>query len=171
MTLKTIGFFLVFLYSFMASAETSFFDLHLGDLTEELDSAREDNKKGVLIFFEMHECPFCYRMKTTVLNQPEVIAYFKKHFLIFAMDIEGALTIRDFQGNEMLEKDFALKQNRVRATPVFAFFDLTGKRVARYTGPTSGVDEFMWLGQFVVNEEYKTSNFIRYKRSRRKKSE
>jgi len=28
----------------------------------------------------------------------------------------------------------------------------------------------MWLGQFVVGEEYKNTNFIRYKRARRKKS-
>lgn len=151
-------------------AESSFFDQHLGDFAEELENARDENKKGVLIFFEMDECPFCFRMKTTVLNQPEVIEYFKKHFLVFPVDIEGSVEVVDFQGKTTKEKDFAFKQNRVRATPVFAFFDLDGKRVMRFTGPTSGVQEFMWLGQFVVNEEYKKSNFTRYKRAKRKTS-
>jgi len=170
MLLKHLLFLLLFLFSQTVSAENSFFDQHLGNFAEELENARDENKKGILIFFEMDECPFCFRMKTTVLNQPEVIQYFKKHFLIFPVDIEGSVEVVDFQGKTTLERDFAFKQNRVRATPVFAFFDLNGKRVARYTGPTSSVEEFMWLGQFVVGEEYKNTNFIRYKRARRKKS-
>ena len=159
------------MFSQQVLAEDSFFDQHLGDFAEELENARNDNKKGILIFFEMNECPFCFRMKSTILNQPEVIQYFKKHFLIFPVDIEGSIEIIDFQGKSTMEKDFAFVQNRVRATPVFAFFDLKGERVARYTGPTSGAEEFMWLGQFVVNEEYKNTNFIRYKKTRRQKTE
>ena len=171
MPLKYLLFILLFLFSQMASAEMSFFDQHLGDFAEELENAADENKKGILIFFEMDECPFCFRMKTTVLNQPEVIQYFKKHFLIFPVDIEGSVEMTDFQGKATIERDFAFRQNRVRATPVFAFFDLNGKRVARYTGPTSTVEEFMLLGQFVVDEEYKKTNFIRFKRAMRKKSE
>jgi len=159
------------LFSQMTWAGDDFFDQHLGDFSEELENARDENKKGILIFFQMDACPFCHRMKTTVLNQPEVIKYFKKYFLIFSVDIEGSVELVDFQGRATSEKDFAFKQNRVRATPVFAFFDLTGKRVARYTGPTSGIEEFMWLGRFVVDEEYRKTNFIRYKRAMRKNSE
>ena len=49
-----------------------FFDATFGDFTEELDNAREQGKKGVFIFFEMDECPFCHWMKTNVLNQKKV---------------------------------------------------------------------------------------------------
>jgi thioredoxin-related protein len=169
--MKQLFFLCAILFAPIAGAEERFFDQHLGDFSEELENARDENKTGVLIFFEMDECPFCYRMKTTILKQRKVIQYFKKHFLIFPVDIEGSVEIVDFQGKAMQEKDFAFKQNRVRATPVFAFFDLTGKRVARYTGPTSDVEEFMLLGKFVVDEEYKRTNFTRYKREQRKKSE
>ena len=168
MLFKPVLFTILFLFSQFASAEQSFFDQHLGDLSEELENAQSENKKGILIFFEMQECPFCRRMKTTVLNQPKVVEYYKKHFFIFPVDIEGSVGLVDFQGNNTTEKDFSFIQNWVRATPVLAFFDLEGKRVARYTGPTSGVEEFLWLGEFVVNEEYKNTNFIRYKRTRRK---
>ena len=148
--------------------ESAFFDQSLGDFSEELEMARDDNKTGVMIFFEMDECPFCHRMKTTILKQPEIIDYFKKHFLIYQVDIEGDVEITDFQGNTMAMKDFAFKQHRVRATPVMAFFDLEGKRIVRYTGATSNAEEFMLLGEFVVSGEYKNMSFTRYKRAKRK---
>jgi thioredoxin-related protein len=71
----------------------------------------------------------------------------------------------DFQGNPDTQKDFALKQFRVRATPVFAFFDLDGNLVARYTGATRDQEEFMLLGQYVVDEAYKETTFTKYKRA------
>ena len=152
------------------AVDQKFFDESLGDFSEEMTLAREQGKKGILLFFEMDECPFCHRMKTTILNQPEVIAYFKKHFLIYSVDIEGDVEINDFQGNAITQKDFAFKEHRVRATPVIAFFDLNGQRVARYTGATSTIEEFMWLGEFVVTEAYKTTSFNRFKQEKRKTS-
>jgi len=172
MNFKIHIFFFFLIFSQIGSASPPvFFDESFGDYSEELENAREQQKKGILLFFEMDECPFCFRMKTTILNQPEVIEYFKKHFLNLRVNIEGTVEITDFQGKTTTEKDFSFKQHRVRATPVVAFFDLSGKRVARHTGPASSVDEFMWLGQFVVDEAYKKTNFIRYKRSQRTKTE
>jgi thioredoxin-related protein len=144
-----------------------FFDETWGNFQEELQNARNQGKQGILIFFEMDECPFCHRMKETVLNQPKVQAFFKKHFLNFSVDIEGDLPVTDFKGQTMTQKDFAFKSNRVRATPVFAFYDLTGKRVMRFTGATNGVDEFMLLGQYVVDGEYDKMPFTKYKREKR----
>jgi thioredoxin-related protein len=145
-----------------------FFDQSLGDFSEELVVARDEGKKGILIMFEMDECPFCHRMKSRVLNQVAVQDYFKEHFQIYAVDIEGDVEIVDFQGQSMKEKDFAFKQFKVRATPVFCFFDLEGKLITRFTGATNDANEFMWLGEFVVDEHYKSSNFSRYKRAKKK---
>lgn len=145
-----------------------FFQDTFGDFREELQMARDEGKAGVLIFFEMDECPFCHRMKQTVLNRPEVQDWYREHFRIFSVDIEGDVEIVDFQGNTTTQKDWAFKDNGVRATPVFAFFDLNGERVARYTGATSGEDEFMWLGEFVAEGHYKDSNFTKFKREKRK---
>ena len=147
-----------------------FFDQTFGDFSEELQNARDQGKKGILLMFEMDECPFCHRMKTTVLNQSDIQSYFKENFLIFPVDIEGDLEITDFSGNALPQKDFALKEFRVRATPVFAFFDLDGNLVARYTGATSGPEEFRWLGEYVVGGAYKETSFTRYKRERQQTS-
>jgi thioredoxin-related protein len=149
------------------AADLAFFDKSFGDFAEELNNAREQGKAGVFVFFEMDECPFCYRMKTTILNQPAVIEYFRKNFLTFPLDIEGTVEITDFQGKVTSMKDFAFKQHRVRATPVLAFFDLQGNLVAKYTGATTDANEFLLLGEFVVSGAYKDSNFTRYKRSHR----
>ena len=169
--LKTLLLLLFVLFSVNAvSAESPrdpyayFFNETFGDFSEELANAREQGKQGVMIFFEMDECPFCHWMKQNVLNQPAVQAYFREHFLLFSVDIEGDVEITDFAGNVMSQKDFSFKENRVRATPVIAFFDLDGKQVQRHTGRTSDVEEFMLMGKYVAEGHYKDLRFTRFKR-------
>ena len=149
--------------------EEYFFDQTLGDLTEELEMAREQGKRGLLIFFEQEECPFCHRMKQTVLNQPEVQDFYKERFLIFPVDIESTVEITDPTGKATTQKDFFADVTRNRgATPVFAFFDLDGELVTRYTGATTGPDEFLWLGEYAAEGVYKEMPFSRYKREKRR---
>ena len=147
-----------------------FFDDTFGNYQEELDLARLDGKQGVLIFFEQEGCPFCHRMMTTVLNQPEVQDYYKKHFHIFSVDINGGLEVTDFQGHPASQKEFALRQYEVRATPVFAFFNLDGKLVARYTGATRNAREFLWLGEYVADGHYQSETFEQFKRGKQQAS-
>jgi thioredoxin-related protein len=111
-------------------------------------------------------------MKQTVLNQPEVQAYYREHFRSLAMDIEGAIEMVDFHGKEMTQKEFA-SANRVRATPVLAFFNLDGELIFKYVGATSGAEEFLWMGEFIADGTYLESDdqgnkirFTRYKRMR-----
>ena len=146
-----------------------FFNETWGDFQEELGNAKSQGKKGILLFFEMDECPFCHYMKKNVLNQQVVQRFYQDNYLIFSVDIEGDLEIVTFDGKTMKQKDFAFKVNRVRATPVFAFYNLEGKRVFRHTGKTSGVDEFLLMGEFVKNKKYTKTSFTRYKRQNRRK--
>ena len=153
-----------------------FFEQSLGDLTEELEIAREEGKRAVFVFFEMDECPFCHRMKQTVLNQPEVQAYFKQHFHSLTIDIEGDIEIVDFAGEDTTQKEFARSQ-RVRATPLMAFFDLEGERIFKYVGATAGIDEFLWMGEYIAEEIYRQKDesgrpvrFARYKKIKKKQA-
>lgn len=173
-TIAVITFFVAVLIHATAFAESeqdpyqNFFDETWGDFKEELDNARQQKKKGILIFFEMDECPFCHYMKMNVLNQPEVQAFYRENFLNFRVDIEGDVEVTNMHGKVMKQKDFAFRENRVRATPVIAFFDLEGNRIFRHTGKTSGVEEFLLMGQYVANGSYKETSFTRYKRKKRK---
>jgi thioredoxin-related protein len=150
-----------------------FFEQSLGDLTEELEIAREEGKQGIFVFFELDECPFCHRMKQTVLNQPEVQDFFKRRFHSLAVDIEGDIEIIDFDGKSTTQKEFA-RANRVRATPLLVFYDLEGEQVFKYVGATSGVEEFLWMGEYVAQQVYLLTDdrgmnirFTRYKQMRR----
>jgi len=146
-----------------------FFNETWGDFKEELANAKAQGKKGILIFFEMDECPFCHYMKKNVLNQPEVQEYYRKHFLNFSVDIEGDVEMVNLEGKPTRQKDFAFKEFRVRATPVIMIIGLDGKPIHRHTGKTSGVDEFMLMGAYIVDGHYAKTSFTRYKREHKKR--
>lgn len=140
-----------------------FFMSHLGDLKEELAEARNVGKLGMMIMFEMDECPFCARMKSTVLSQARVQEYYRQHFKLFAIDVKGDAPLVDLAGNDTTEKAFALAQ-RARATPVFIFYDLDGNALTRFTGATQTPEEFLLLGRYVVEGAYRNMPFNVYKR-------
>jgi thioredoxin-related protein len=148
-------------------ANNGFFQQSFGDLPEELQIAKEEGKKGVFVMFDDKDCPWCAKMKATVLNQQEVQEFYRKHFRIIRIDRNGDEMITDFYGNEISEKDFADK-SRVRATPVIVFYDLQGNLMHRYTGAARNVQEYMWLGEFIVDDHYKTTKFSVYKRQKKK---
>ncbi|HEX9627300.1 MAG TPA: thioredoxin family protein [Acidiferrobacterales bacterium] len=145
---------------------THFFDQGFANMPDEVATAKKEGKTGVLIMFETADCPWCEKMMTTVLNQVRVQEYYKKHFRTLQIDTNGDVPMTDFTGQELAQREFAFKHNRVRATPVFAFFDLDGRLVTKHTGITQSVDEFLWLGEFVVSGQYAKTNFTAYKRER-----
>lgn len=160
---------LMLLFPLLAAAEVRdpekhFFDPKLGNFQEELAAAKQQGKKGIMFFFELDDCPWCARMKATILNQSDVQDFYHKHFLIFPIDAAGDVSMTDFKGREIPEKAYAL-ENRVRATPVIMFFDLDGKPVARHTGITKDKDEFLLLARYVIEGAYKEMPFERYKKS------
>lgn len=144
-------------------AEENFFDLKMGDFKSDLATAKKEGKTGILIMYELEDCPFCFRMKNTILNQREVQDYYHQHFLIFPVDIRGSLSMQDFTGKETTEKAFSV-EHRVYGTPVFDFFDLDGKLITRFPGTAKDVNEFMLLGRCVVEGACKTKSFAAYKR-------
>ncbi len=153
---------------------THFFAQSLGDLPEELEIAREQGKHGIFVFFEMDECPFCHRMKQTVLNQPAVQEYFGRTFHSLTIDVESDVEIVTFDGREVTQKEFA-RQNRVRATPLMVFYDLAGQPIFKYVGATAGAEEFLWMGEYIAQGVYReqdesgrTIRFARYKKMKKK---
>ncbi|MBT8120558.1 MAG: thioredoxin family protein [Gammaproteobacteria bacterium] len=145
-----------------------FFHQSFNNMEEELEIALEENKSGVFIMFSDKDCPWCLKMKTTIMNRVDVQDYFREHFRLLTIDIRGDTLMTDFEGNEVYEKDFAFKQHRVRATPVFMFFDTSGKKTMRLTGIVRSAEEFLWLAEYVVAGEYQNTNFTKYKRARAK---
>jgi len=149
-----------------ASGADKFFDQSLGDFGFELESAKKSGKSGLMLMFEAEGCPYCLKMRETVLNQPEVQAYFRRHFLIFSVDTLGDIEIQDTAGRSWREKSYA-QELRIRGTPTFVFIGIGGEILARHAGATRNVAEFMQLGHFVVDGSYKTQTFSEYRQSSR----
>jgi thioredoxin-related protein len=167
--MRNLVIWMLLLLAWPAAAEQRpvdkfFFQPLLGDMQSELAPARAAGKKAIMVFFEMDDCPFCERMKTTILNQSDVQDYYRKHFAIFTIDTQGDLPLTDFSGKQTREKDFALT-HRVRATPVIAFFDLDGKPITRFTGATRDKQEFLLLGRYVAEGAYARQPFNVYKQA------
>jgi len=148
-------------------AQEHFFDLKLGDFKTELATAKKEGKTGILIMYELEDCPFCFRMKHTILNQSEVQDFYHKHFLIFPVDIRGSLPMEDFKGKKTTEKAFSLEQ-RIYGTPVFDFYDLEGKLITRFPGTAKDVNEFLQLGKCVAEGACKSMSFSAYKKQQAK---
>ncbi len=149
-------------------AADAFFDETFGNYQEELEAAVDDGKKGVFIFYHMEECPFCHRMRSTIMTEPDVIELYKSNFMTIMHDIEGSNEIVDFDGTTDTAQNIAEKKYRVRATPVMIIFDTKGQPVVKYTGPTRTKEEFKWLAEYVLDGSYKTQSFTAYKRARKK---
>jgi thioredoxin-related protein len=142
-----------------------FFQPKFGDFQAELKTARQQGKNGIFLFFEMDDCPFCERMKTTILNQSDVQDAYRAQFLVYSIDVNGGTLMTDFQGKELTEKAFAFA-HRVRATPTLLFFDLDGKLITRHTGPTKDKTEFLLLGKYVTEGAYASQPFTKYKQGK-----
>ena len=160
----------LFLIAAPAWAETRdpashFFQPKFGDLQADLQEARKQGKQGIFLFFEMDDCPFCERMKTTILNQTDVQEAYRAQFLVYPMDVNGDTELTDFEGKATTEKAFAFA-HRVRATPTLLFFDLDGKLIARHTGPTRDKAEFLLLARYVTEGAYATQPFTRFKQGK-----
>lgn len=168
---KTLIFIVLLLISATLSAQQRdpmqyFFHPLFGDLSEERITATDENKKAIMLMFEEDDCPFCARMKKTVLNQVAVQDYFRKNFHILLIDKEQTDEFIDFKGNSTTMKDFAEKEHRVRATPVFLFFDLEGNKLkrGRFTGAAASIDEFMALGRYYAEGFNNKTSFRNFKK-------
>ncbi|AUI67400.1 thioredoxin family protein [Beggiatoa leptomitoformis] len=148
----------------------AFFDVTFGDLQAELETAKKQGKQGIMLFFEMDGCPFCKRMRETIFTQATVQAFYKKHFLIFPIDILGDIELTDFQGNLVSSKVFSQTTNRVRSTPVIIFYSVEGEPLYRFMGITEDAQTFLWLADYVLSGEYQRQPFKAYQQVRRKMS-
>jgi len=130
------------------------------DFQGEIAAAADENKYLVL-FFHQAGCPYCDKMRARIHPAPDVMAYYSENFVMIECDIKGNLDVVTPDGESMTEVEFA-RQMRVRATPVFVFYDKDGQLALRATGY---LDErvFLLAGRYVVDGVYKSGkSFFRY---------
>jgi len=151
----------------LASAD-KFFDAFLGDLPAELASAATAGKKGVLLVFHVDGCPFCERMREQIFARPEVQDYYRRHFVIIQLDVNGSVPITDPAGRETIEKNFA-RELRVVGTPTLVYLDTQGKEMHRFSGVARDVAEFLARGRYVVGDHWQKKSFEQYRATEKKR--
>jgi len=103
----------------------------------------------------------CDKMRARVHPVAKVMDYFTDNFVMMESNIRGNLDIVTPDGTQSTEVDFA-KKVRVRATPVFIFYDTDGTPALRTTGFLDP-DKFLLAGKYVVEGVHKTKkSFFRY---------
>jgi thioredoxin-related protein len=146
----------------------SFFNLNMGDLKTELAEARTDGKKALMVMFEQEGCPGCLYMKRNILNRRDVQDFYRSNFANLSLDIWSSVPVKDFANREQTEKAYA-QAAKIKGTPTFVFYDLSGNEIARVFGTVDTPDEFLLLGRYVASGAYKTRTFAQYKQQTPKK--
>jgi len=123
--------------------------------------AAADEDKYLVLFFHQAGCPYCDKMRARVHPAPEVMTYYDQHFVMMESNIKGNLDVVMPDGAEGTEADMGRKM-RVRATPVFVFYDKDGSAALRTTGYLDE-KQFLLAGKYVVDGVHKTKkSFFRY---------
>ena len=135
-----------------------FFTQSFGDLPEELQTAKEQGKHGLLLFFESEACSYCRSMLKNVFSQKHVQEWYRERFLSIAIDIHGDIEIKDFDGITLPSKVFS-DHREVFLTPTVAFIDLHGAEVYRHQGMIRTPEAFLVLGEYIAGEHYFDTEF------------
>jgi len=142
-----------------------FFIQSFGDLPEELQTARAQGKKGMLLFFEAEGCPYCLGMLKKVFSNQRVQDWYREKFLSIAVDIHGDVELTDFDGITLPSKVFS-DHRRVYMTPTVAFIDLQGSEIYRHVGMVKTPEEFLVMGEYIADGHYFDTEFSVFAKKR-----
>lgn len=149
------------------------------DLKEDVAEAAAAGKH-LVIFWEQKGCPYCAEMHRVNLAQKEVADYIREKFVVIQLNIYGARSVTDFDGEEMEERKLA-RRWKVNFTPTIVYFpnsvdEVEGKeggdaevwRLLGYWKPFHFLQSF----HYVSSGGYKTEpNFQKWLTERREKLE
>lgn len=144
------------------------------ELADDLDEAQKAGKRFA-VMWELKGCPYCKETHFVNFARDDISNYIKSNFVILQLNIIGSRKVKDFDGQEMSEKELAAKYG-VRFTPTFQFFDENAaalkdrepqkREVARAPGYLRP-DDFLTMFRFVREKAYRDKSFRDYVKSQR----
>ncbi|MBK1673521.1 thioredoxin [Ectothiorhodospira shaposhnikovii] len=136
------------------------FHLSFLDLGEDLQTARDEGKRGLVVYLGMDDCPYCEALFQVNFQQPDIVEYTRRHFLVVALDVLGSRTMTTLEGRSLTEREFAIRQ-RLNFTPSFLFHDLEGEPVFILRGYHSPY-RFRAALEYVADAHYQRESFRDY---------
>lgn len=95
------------------------FTITFRDIAEDMEAARAEGKRLVLIF-EQRGCIYCREMHETILSDPEVRDFIRSNFMVVQYNMFGDEEVTDLDGEVLTEKTAARKWAYI-FTPTIVF--------------------------------------------------
>jgi thioredoxin-related protein len=136
------------------------FKLSFLEIDSDIKEAKENNKKGLIIYFGQKYCPYCKAHLTKNWGQKDIIKYTQKNFDVIAINVKGQRPVVNIDGKTYTEKSFsALKKTNF--TPSVLFYNSKGQEVLRLRGYRPPY-QFRAALEYVADEHYLKENFRSY---------
>ena len=138
----------------------NWFKLSFLEISDDIKEAREQKKKGLIIYFGQKFCPYCKAHITNNWEQDDIVKYTQKNFDVIAINVKGQRPVINTDGKKYTEKTFsALKKTNF--TPSLIFYDTQGKEVLRLRGYRPPY-QFRAALEYVADAHYKKETFRNY---------
>ena len=136
------------------------FKLSYGNLDDDLASAKNNGKKGIITYFGQKRCAYCEQFFETSLSDIDIKNYLQKHYDLIAFDIWGIDDVIDTDGNKYTERELSIHY-KANFTPSLVFYDEEGTPVFRLRGFYPPY-KFRAALQYVAEGFYKKETFSEY---------
>jgi len=142
-------------------------------LKEDLADADKAGKRFAILW-ELEGCPYCREMHDVNFARPDIVEYIKANYILLQLNVIGARTVTDFDGEELSEKKLAEKWG-VRFTPTTQFFPKGANMKSGSPGHKAEVQRmpgylkpfhFLSMYQYVKEEAYAKEKFGPYMKGR-----
>ncbi len=167
-----IAFLLLFTSTLSASSEKrgeflggkhtqmpSWFNESFLDLNEDIEELASQNKK-LILYLHQDNCPYCNLFITKNLANENLKQKILKNFAITDINMFGDRDVVDVDGEELTEKEFAIK-HKIQFTPTLIFFDQKGKQALRLNG-YANIKKLNTAIDYIKNKTYKLMPFKEY---------
>ena len=136
------------------------FKLSFLEIAEDIKEAKEQNKKGLIVYFGQKYCPYCKAHIKNNWGQNDIVKYTQKNFDVIAVNVKGQRPVLDIDGKTYTEKTFsALKKTNF--TPSILFYNAQGQEILRLRGYRPPY-QFRAALEYVADEHYKKETFRNY---------
>ena len=135
------------------------FKLSFLDLGEDIEEAAEAGKEGIIVYFGQKYCAYCKQFLED-LGKEVILAYMDEHFDVIGTDIHGYRMLTDLAGNELVESQFATREE-TNFTPSVVFYDTDGREALRLRGYYPPY-RFRAALEYVADGHYRNEPFREY---------
>ena len=136
------------------------FKLSFLEIKTDIEEAKEQNKKGLIVYFGQKYCPYCKAHIKNNWEQKDIVQYTKKNFDVVAVDVKGQRPVLAYNGKTYTEKSFSAL-NKTNFTPSILFYNTQGQEILRLRGYRPPY-QFRAALEYVADEHYKKESFRNY---------